>query len=76
LGNNDLFCRNADIPWLQDTADANWWENWQINYRDVVIFDGEGNREEVFNLTRHDLEDEDEFEALKALLLEIAQSSN
>jgi hypothetical protein len=76
LGNNDWFCENADLPWLQDTSDANWWEGWQVNYRDLVILDRNGDREAVFNLTQHDLWDDDEFETLKALLLDIAQSSN
>jgi hypothetical protein len=76
MGSNDWFCENADLPWLQDTSDATWWDDWQVTYRDVVILDRDGNREDVFNLTEHDLWDDDELEALKTLLLEIAQNSN
>jgi hypothetical protein len=76
MGHNDVFCENADLPWLQDTRNADWWGNWAVTYRDVVILDREGNEQAVFNLTRHDLWNPDDYEALKALLLEIAQGSN
>jgi hypothetical protein len=76
MGNNDWFCENADLPWLQDTRNTDWWDNWGATYRDVIILDREGNEQAVFNLTRHDLWDPLEYQAFKTLLLEVAQGSN
>ncbi len=66
------MCEGRDIPWLQDTEEANWWGNWDITWRDVVILDRDGNQADVVNLLEHDLEDTEEYAALKTLLLNVA----
>ena len=46
-----------DIPWLQDVdLDGNcasdlWDDSWSVNYRDVIILDGDNEQVGVFNLT-------------------------
>jgi hypothetical protein len=66
------MCEGRDIPWLQDTEEANWWGSWGIIWRDVVILDRDGNKVDVVNLTDHNLEDTEEYAAFKALLLDVA----
>jgi hypothetical protein len=66
------MCEGRDIPWLQDTEEANWWGNWGITWRDVVILDQDGNQADVVNLLEHDLNDTEEYAAFKALLLDVA----
>ena len=75
LGDIESFTANSDLPLLQSTLEANWWDDWQVFYRDVIILDRDGMRAEVFNLTDHDLWEEEEFEALKTILLTIAEDS-
>jgi hypothetical protein len=71
-GNNGGICEGRDLPWLQDTEEADWWGSWGITYRDVVILNRDGNEEAVFNLTKHDLGDSSEYDTFKALLLGVA----
>ena len=66
------MCEGRDIPWLQDTEEANWWGSWGITWRDVVVLDRDGNEVDVVNLTDHNLEDTEEYAAFKALLLDVA----
>ncbi|MBW1853648.1 MAG: hypothetical protein JRJ00_03050 [Deltaproteobacteria bacterium] len=66
------MCEGRDIPWLQDTEEANWWGSWDITWRDVVILDRDGNQADVVNLLEHDLEDTEEYAAFTALLLDVA----
>lgn len=63
-----------DLPWLLDTKQADWWGNWGAVFRDVIILDRDGNEAGVFNLTEHNLDDPDEYEALKTLLLDISEN--
>jgi len=72
LGDNEGMCEGRDLPWLQDTEEADWWGNWGISYRDVVILDRQGNESDIFNLTDHNLSDPVEFSALEIILLEAA----
>ena len=76
MGNIEWFCEKSDLPLLQNTLEANWWLEWEVTYRDVVILDRNGEREAVFNLTEHDLWDAEDYDALKTLLLDIAQDSD
>ena len=66
------MCEGRDIPWLQDTEEANWWGSWGITWRDVVILDRDGNEVDVVNLADHNLNDTEEYAAFKALLLDVA----
>ncbi len=71
-GGNSGICEGRDLPWLQDTEEADWWGGWGITYRDVVILNREGNEEAVFNLTEHNMGTPSEYAAFKALLLGVA----
>lgn len=59
------------IPLLQDAADGAW-TTWKPVYRDVVILDAQNRKVGVFNLTDHDLQVQEEYDTLKAMLLDIA----
>lgn len=62
----------ADIPVLQDTYDDHTWLQWQVTYRDLVILDEENRKVAVYNLTEHNLAYPENYDELKALLLDIA----
>jgi len=51
---------------LQDPDDGVW-NDWAVEYRDVVILDADGNFQSVFNLTTYDLADADSQEVLLSL---------
>jgi hypothetical protein len=70
---NDLVCTGNDIPWLQDTAEADWWGTWSPTYRDVIILDGDGELAAVFNVTEKALTDQANYDELYNLLVELAQ---
>ena len=74
-GNNDGFTESRDIPWLQDTDEADWWNTWNVTYRDVIILDADGEVADVYNLTNNDLGDTDNYVALKSLMLDAAQGN-
>jgi len=67
-GNEDV-CDGRDLPWLQDTTDELVWDTWDVNYRDVIILDGNNELYDVFNLTTYGLSDSDNYEALMDLLI-------
>lgn len=64
------MAERGDLPLLQDTAAADVWGAWAVEYRDVVLLDRENRRVAVFNLTVHDLAQPAEYAALKQLLLD------
>ena len=70
-GNAGIVVGNT-IPWLQDTAAQNVWSDWKVTWRDVIILDDANNVAGIFNLTDHDLQDPAQYNALKALLLDVA----
>lgn len=65
---NDEITDGRDLPWLQDTADADVWTLWAIEYRDVVVIDGEGQVTGVMNLTTADLGNPATYDQLRSLL--------
>ncbi|MDA7882558.1 hypothetical protein N9A94_09675, partial [Akkermansiaceae bacterium] len=68
---NDLMTDGRDLPWLQDTTEANVQEAYAAEYREVVILDP-WNRKVVlsraFNLTEFDLANEVNRGMLKEIL--------
>jgi hypothetical protein len=62
-----------DIPWLQDTTDEAVWDTWDPTYRDVIILDGNNEIIAIYNLTTNSLATEENYEELKALLIEAAE---
>ena len=69
---SETIYEGRDLPWLLDTTEADWWGNWDVSLRDVVILDRDGDEAGVFNLTEHNLDNPDEYVTLKKLLLDIA----
>lgn len=67
---NDLMTTGRTLPWLQDRFEVNVWGLWQVEYRDVIIRDANGQRVGAYNLTTHDLADPANQTALKQLLLD------
>lgn len=70
-GNSAIVVDNT-IPWLQDTAAQDVWSDWDVTYRDVIVLDDENKVAGVFNLTDHDLSNPAEYNALKAMLVGVA----
>ena len=73
-GDNKTMYEGRDLPWLLDTKEADLWGSWDVTFRDVIILDRDGVEAGVFNLTEHNLDDPDEYGALKNLLLDIAEN--
>ena len=55
---------------MQDTDDAEVWEQWDIKYRDVVIVDGSGEIVGAFKLSSNSLAQEEHFLSLTGMILE------
>ncbi|MCG3135389.1 MAG: hypothetical protein HMLKMBBP_03040 [Planctomycetes bacterium] len=56
------------IPLLQEAGAAGPWKTWRPTYRDVVVLDRQNRKLAVFNLTEHDLRQQTEYDALRAIL--------
>lgn len=71
---NDGFTDGRDLPWLQETSDEEVWGTWGIEYRDVVLLDGENRAVAVYNLTENDLSDPAKYDELKTLFVGLANA--
>ena len=71
-GSNDLMCQDRDLPWLQEVPEELVWSRWAVTYRDVIILDEKNVPVAVYNLTENNLAETANYEALKAILVEIA----
>jgi hypothetical protein len=69
---NAAIVAQRTIPWLQDTVDADVWNAWGVNWRDVVILDGDNVPVATFNLSIYDLAVAANYDSLKTLLEGIA----
>lgn len=65
---NASICEGRDLPWLQDVPEQDVWISWEVEYRDVIILDGQNRRVAVFNLTDHDLGDPENYASLLRIL--------
>jgi hypothetical protein len=63
----------GDLPLLQDTDEETVWDDWDVTFRDVVILNSDNEPVAVYNLTEHNLGDDDNYEELKALLIASAE---
>ena len=61
---NEQVTEGRDIPWLQDQEDILMWNEWKVQYRDVLIFDEELTIRDVINLSQFDLRDEDNYSSM------------
>lgn len=64
----EAYAGGQTLPILQDTTAVDAWSLWAVQYRDLVILDGDGNAIGVLNLTDHDLQVASEYGALLAYL--------
>jgi len=71
---NAAIVYQRTIPWLQDTFDADVWNAWEVNWRDVVILDGDNVPVATFNLSIYDLAVAANYDSLKTLLQGIAEA--
>ena len=77
-GNQQIIDEGRTLPWLQDVDldtddNSDNWTAWGVSYRDVIILDGTNWPVGVFNVTDNNLQESENYEALKQLLLETAQ---
>ena len=70
---NPVMTRSLDLPWLQDTAEADVWTAWSVTARDVVVLGPDGRVAHTFNVTENSLLDAGNYAALKDLLRQAAQ---
>ncbi len=74
---NPAFVEDRSLPWLQtedNNGDGNSdaWQSWDVNFRDLVIRGGDGERIATFNLATHDLTEFNAAQELRALLVDTA----
>ncbi|MCP4194135.1 MAG: hypothetical protein GY768_26290 [Planctomycetaceae bacterium] len=80
IGNADTT-EGRDIPWLQDVdldgddQSDTWLTTWPGTYRDVVIVDANNVAVDVFNLTTNSLEETDGYNALRQMLIDVAEAT-
>ena len=72
-GGVDLMSTYGDLPLLQDTEEDDVWALWDVTYRDVIILDSENMEVAIYNLTSNNLGEEENYETLKSLLMQVAQ---
>ena len=61
---NEQVTEGRDIPWLQDQDDILMWNEWNVQYRDVLIFDESLTIRKVINLSGFDLRDENNYSTM------------
>jgi hypothetical protein len=71
-GNASITAGN-DIPWLQDVdldenGEADAWEDWQAQLRDVIIVDSQNREVSKINLTSNDLADTANYTLLRTMI--------
>lgn len=67
---NDTITDGRDLPWLQNTADADVWNEWGVTYRDVWVVDDENVVVGIFNVTGNSLGDQANYDTLRALFVQ------
>ena len=69
---NVAMTNGRDLPWLQEDESNNVWDQWAVNYRDVVILDADNRIFAIYNVTDHNLSQPDGYAGLRAILLAAA----
>ena len=67
------FNEGHSLPMVQDSTTEGIWTSWQGSWRDVYILDNNNQLIEVFNLTMYNLQDSNNYNALKEKLISAAQ---
>ena len=71
---NETITDGRSLPWLQDTSTVAVTASWKHNLRDVVILNTRNERVAVFGLTENNLGEPANYEILKQLFLNAANS--
>lgn len=71
---NSIITAGRTLPWLQDVLAEDVWNDWKVEYRDVVVLDAENRPVAVYNLTTNNLDDPQNFAALKSILVNAANA--
>ncbi|MAA78268.1 MAG: hypothetical protein CL916_03335 [Deltaproteobacteria bacterium] len=61
---NEQVTEERNIPWLQDQESVLMWDEWEVQYRDVLIFDESLTIRTVINLSQFDLRDENNYSSM------------
>ena len=70
---NAVMTSGRVLPWLQDVAAKDVWGAWKVTWRDVVVLGTDNVKLSVYNLTDHDLNNPENYAALKKSLLDAAK---
>ena len=72
FANEDLsgMIEGNTLPWLQDNDSEKIWDKWEVELRDFIIFDPDGNYYKKVNLTEVDPSIEHNKNNLKNLLID------
>lgn len=83
---NNVATALNDLPFLQDVdqnndGESDVWSDWwtgegpydpSISWRDVHVVDADGERQDIYNLTSHDLGTQANYDALKEMIVSVA----
>jgi len=75
-GANETASALTDLPLIQDTRAEDVWNNWNVTYRDVQVFDSDGEVTGVFNLSSssNDLNRSANYDHVRGLIVDAATS--
>ena len=65
----DGMVSQNSLPWLQDNVDEDVWDQWNVEIRDFIIFDKNGNYFSKINLTVIDPSFNQNYNNIKTLLI-------
>jgi hypothetical protein len=65
----------SDLPLLQDHREVLAWSLWGANLRDVIIAGRNNEFVGAYNLSKQDLGEQGNFDQLKSMLIDAAESS-
>ena len=77
---NEEATQGRDIPLLQDVdaegdGDSDVWSLWNVEWRDVVIVDGNNAQVDTYNLTSYNLAEAENYATLREMLVDGAMQS-
>lgn len=71
---NDVAAALSDLPLLQDTRSEDVWGNWDVTWRDVQVVDTDGVVTDILNLTSNDIDETQNYDNLKSMIVNAATS--
>ena len=71
-GGTPSVTAGIDLPWLQDVPAQNVWFSWVVGDKDIVILDGGNFVFKTFNANQKDLGIPENYDQLRAFLLDAA----